>query len=112
LKIHVAKIETDRFYEAITLRIFASTKDYVTDKSGKLLAGNNKNPRIFSEYWTFIRRTGVENDDYDMNTCPNCGAPLDKMGQNGVCDYCGAKVTTGDFSWVVAIITQDEEYRG
>ncbi len=112
LKIHVAKIEIDKFYEAVTLRIFASTKDYVVDKSGKLVAGNNKNARVFSEYWTFIRRTGVENDNYDMKTCPNCGAPLDKMGQNGVCAYCNTKVTTGNFSWVVAIVTQDEEYRG
>lgn len=111
-KIHVAKIESDRFYEAITLRIFASTKDYVVDTNGKVLAGNQRTARIFSEYWTFIRKTGVDNDNYDMKSCPNCGAPLDKMGQNGICEYCNTKVTTGNFSWVVAMITQDEEYRG
>ncbi len=112
IKIHVAKIETDKYYEAITLRIFASSKDYVVDKNGKILAGYSKSPRIFSEYWTFIRKNGIENDDYDMKSCPNCGAPLDKIGQNGICEYCGAKITTGNFSWVVAIITQDEEYKG
>jgi len=111
-KIHVAKIETDKFYEAITLRIYASAKDYVVDRNGKVLAGNSKYARVFSEYWTFIRRTGVENDSYDMKTCPNCGAPLDKMGQNGVCEYCSSKVTTGNFSWVLAMIIQDEEYKG
>ncbi len=111
-KIVLAKIETDKFYEAVTVRIYASTKDYVADKQGKVLAGNNKSPRIFSEYWTFIRKIGVENDKYDMKSCPNCGAPLDKMGQSGVCGYCTAKVTSGDFSWVLAMITQDEEYRG
>ncbi len=112
LKMHVAKIEIDKFYEALTIRIFASTKDYVVNKEGKVVGGNQRAPRVFSEYWTFIRKIGVENDGYDMKTCPNCGAPLDKMGQNGVCDYCGVKVTTGDFSWVLAIITQDEEYKG
>ncbi len=111
-KMHVAKIEIDKFYEAITLRIFARTKDYVVDKNGKVLAGNPKNARYFSEYWTFVRRSGVENDDYDMQTCPNCGAPLDKINQNGICEYCGAKITTGDFSWVLASIVQDEEYKG
>jgi ribosomal protein L37AE/L43A len=110
--IHLSKIEVDKFYEAITVRIFASSKDYVVDKQGRILAGYSKSPRIFSEYWTFIRRRGVENDDYDMKTCPACGAPLDKIGQNGICEYCGAKITTGNFSWVVAIITQDEEYKG
>jgi len=112
LKMHMAKIETDKFYEAVTVRIFASTKDYVIDKNGKVIGGYNKAARVFSEYWTFVRRTGVENDKYDMKTCPNCGAPLDKMGQNGVCEYCGAKVTTGEFSWVLASIIQDEEYKG
>ncbi|MBN2663821.1 MAG: TIM44-like domain-containing protein [Bacteroidales bacterium] len=112
LKMHLAKIETDKFYEAITVRIFASTKDYVVNKEGKVIGGTNKAARVFSEYWTFIRRSGVENDQYDMKSCPNCGAPLDKMGQNGVCEYCGAKVSTGEFSWVLAVITQDEEYKG
>ncbi|MBN2893214.1 MAG: Tim44 domain-containing protein [Bacteroidales bacterium] len=112
IKIHLAKIETDNFYEAITVRIYASAKDYVVDKNGKVLAGNAKTPRIFSEYWTFIRRKGVENDDYDMKTCPNCGAPADKINQGGQCEYCGAKITSGDFSWVLAMIIQDEEYKG
>ncbi len=112
MKIHLAKIEADKFYEAITVRIFASAKDYVVDRNGKVLAGNSKTPRIFSEYWTFIRRKGVENDSYDMKTCPNCGAKADKIAQGGVCEYCGAKITSGDFSWVLAIITQDEEYKG
>ncbi len=111
-KIDVARVETDKFYEAITVRIFASSLDYVTDRSGKLRAGNNKRPRQFSEYWTFIRRTGVEKESFDLSTCPNCGAPADKMGQAGECDYCGTKITTGNFSWVLAIITQDEEYKG
>ncbi len=110
--IHLAKIETDNFYEAITVRIFAATKDYVTDNRGKLRAGNARTPRVFSEYWTFIRRKGVENDNYDMKTCPNCGAPADKVNHSGQCEYCSTKITSGDFSWVLSFITQDEEYKG
>ena len=112
IKIHLAKIESDKFYEAITVRIFASSKDYVIDKNGKYLAGHKKSKRTFSEYWTFVRRTGVENDSYDMKTCPNCGAPADKMSDGGKCEYCGAKISNGDFSWVLSMITQDEEYKG
>lgn len=111
-KIELAKIETDKFYEAFTVRIFADCLDYVSDRSGKVMAGTNKRSRYFSEYWTFIRRTGVEKETFDLKTCPNCGAPADKMGQAGNCEYCGSKITTGEFSWVLAIITQDEAYKG
>ncbi len=111
-KVETVKLEIDRFYEAITVRIFANGLDYVADLNGKVLAGSKRQPRRFSEYWTFIRRSGVEKDDYDIHTCPACGAPADNIGQSGICEYCGNKITWGDFSWIVAIITQDEEYRG
>ncbi len=110
--IQFVRIDLDRFYESITVRIFASSLDYVVDKNGDVKGGSDRRPRSFSEYWTFIRRMGVEKDEYDYSTCPNCGAPADKMGQAGVCEYCGTKISNGDFSWVLAIITQDEVYSG
>ena len=111
-KTELAKIEMDKFYESITVRIHASVKDYVTDNTGKVIGGSAKKDRKFSEYWTFIRRTGVETDNYDYGNCPNCGAPADKMGQSGTCGYCNTKISTGDFSWVLAVVTQDEVYMG
>jgi len=111
-KIDIARIDLDKFYESITVRIFANCMDYVTDRSGKVMAGTNKKQRYFSEYWTFIRRTGVEKEVFDLKTCPSCGAPADKFGQAGICEYCNTKITTGDFSWILAIITQDEVYKG
>ncbi len=111
-KIELAKIEHDKFYEAITVRIFANCHDYVTDRTGQVLAGSNKKMRYYSEYWTFIRRNGVEREDYNLKTCPNCGAPADRFAQAGVCEYCSTKITNGDFSWILAIITQDEVYKG
>ncbi len=110
--IQFVRIDLDRFYESITLRIFASSLDYVVDSNGNVKGGSDRRLRAFSEYWTFIRRMGVEKDEYDYSTCPNCGAPADKMGQAGVCEYCGTKISNGDFSWVLAIITQDEVYSG
>lgn len=114
-KVELARLDLDKFYESITVRIFASCFDYVENQNGKVLGGSKKRPRQFSEYWTFIRRSGKEQKDeaaFDLNTCPNCGAPADKMGQAAECGYCGAKISNGDFSWVLAIITQDEVYRG
>ncbi len=108
----LVKIDLDKYYESVTIRIFAGCNDYVVNTSGKVVGGSDKKIRDFSEYWTFIRRTGVERDEYDYATCPNCGAPSDNMGQTGVCRYCDTKISNGDFSWVLTLITQDESYTG
>ncbi|EIJ42891.1 hypothetical protein BegalDRAFT_2025 [Beggiatoa alba B18LD] len=113
-KIVLAKVECDKYYEAITVRIYASCNDYVTDKKGKVIGGAKNKARKFTEYWTFIRRTGVEKpeSEFDLHHCPSCGAPLDKMSMAAECGYCGSKVSTGNFSWVLSLITQDEVYQG
>ncbi len=113
-RVALAKIERDMYYEAITVRIYASCYDYVADSKGKVVGGSKRKARKFSEYWTFIRRTGViqQENTFDLHSCPSCGAPLDKMSMAAECGYCGSKVSNGDFSWVLAIITQDEVYQG
>lgn len=111
--VHLVKLDLDRYYEAATVRIFAAVLDYLTDENGKVVAGNPRSPRAFSEYWTFVRRSGVEADEKQFNPdlCPNCGAPVN-MGMTGSCSYCGSKVTTGNFGWILSRITQDEAYYG
>ena len=111
--IQLVKIESDKYYEAITVRVFASCFDYTTDDQNKVIGGSNKKRRDYSEYWTFARRSGVETPEtVDLNHCPQCGAPADKMGQTAICEYCGSKISTGQFSWVLFLITQDENYSG
>lgn len=106
------KIKMDAFYNAITLRIFAEGYDYTVDKGGRIVAGSNQNLRRWSEYWTFIRSTKAKPTPAraDLN-CPNCGAPL-KINATGVCEFCGGKVTSGEFDWVLSKIEQDESYAG
>lgn len=110
---HLVKLELDKYYEAATVRIFASALDYTIREDGSPYSGNPRVARRFSEYWTFVRRTGVEADErnYDPARCPNCGAPVD-MGMTGVCAHCQSKVTNGDFGWILSRITQDEAYYG
>jgi hypothetical protein len=112
--IKLVKIELDKYYETITVRIFASCFDYTEDSNHKIIAGFTKKRRVYSEYWTFARRAGVEKNEtaFDLNSCPQCGAHADKMGQSAVCEYCGSKISTGEFSWVLFLITQDENYLG
>lgn len=109
-QVELVKIETDKFYEAITVRIFAACHDYTEDADGKLIGGSRRELRRYSEYWTFVRRigTGQHSAPYSLNQCPQCGAPADKMGQTAECGYCGSKISTGEFSWVLFLMMQDD----
>jgi hypothetical protein len=106
------KIKEDAFYNAITLRIWAEGNDYTVDGNGKVVAGSKNRLRRWSEYWTFIRNRGAKEAPAraDLN-CPNCGAPL-KVNATGICEFCGGKITSGDFDWVLSKIEQDESYAG
>ena len=106
------KIKEDQFYNAITLRIGAQGYDYTVDENGKVVSGSKSKLRYWSEYWTFIRSRNAKPAAAraDLN-CPNCGAPL-KVNNTGVCEFCGGKITSGDFDWVLSRIEQDESYSG
>ena len=41
----------------------------------------------------------------------HCAAEL-KISMAGECEYCGSKLTSGQFDWVLSEIQQDEEYAG
>ncbi|MCC6574665.1 MAG: TIM44-like domain-containing protein [Planctomycetes bacterium] len=112
-RIQLAKFEHDAFFDAATVRIFASCKDYTVDSKGSVLSGNKSQARKFSEYWTLVRRSDESvKPSGDPSKCPKCGAPLDKVNRAGVCEYCNSLIVNGKFDWVAAIIEQDEEYVG
>jgi predicted lipid-binding transport protein (Tim44 family) len=117
-RIAPAKIAKDAYFEAITVRIFARAFDFTVDRQGKLVAGSKDRKREFSEYWTFIRRrpagrkpvVAAREPAADLS-CPGCGAPI-SLSQTAICGYCGAKVASGEYGWVVSQIEQDEAYAG
>jgi len=106
------KIKEDQFYNSITLRIGAQGYDYTVDERGNVVSGSKSKLRFWSEYWTFIRSRNAKPAPAkaDLN-CPNCGAPL-KVNNAGVCEFCGGKITSGEFDWVLSRIEQDESYAG
>ncbi|MBV9477921.1 MAG: TIM44-like domain-containing protein [Acidobacteria bacterium] len=104
-----ARIDSDAFYEAITVRLYAQGRDATFDESGRVVAGSATSTRTWSEYWTLIR-TRAAGPGGTM-TCPNCGAKVD-VGATGICAYCGGKLSVGAFDWILSRIEQDEEYRG
>lgn len=106
-RIEPVKIDTDAFYESITVRIFANGRDYTVDERGKVVSGSNSDVRRWSEYWTLIRtRTAA---DKGKLSCPNCGAAVD-AGQTAICPFCAGKIRGGAFDWVLSRIEQDEAY--
>ncbi|HEY4219961.1 MAG TPA: TIM44-like domain-containing protein, partial [Myxococcota bacterium] len=109
-KVTVCKVDDDPHFDVVTARMAASMLDYKVNAEGKLVGGSNRAPRVFTEYWTFVRRQGAVGAA-STTQCPSCGAPL-HISQAGICESCGSKVTSGQFDWVLSRIEQDEEYVG
>jgi predicted lipid-binding transport protein (Tim44 family) len=109
-KIFFDRIEQDGDFDIIHVGIsFTARDDFV---SAKFPALDQRGPLELVEFWSFIRRTGVaEKDLYHSALCPSCGAPLpDDLGEVAACRSCGAVSTLGDYDWVLAEITQADDY--
>ena len=111
-EITLAKVVRDRWYDALTYRIWGTGRDStIRVANGEVVAGNPKVDRAYSEYWTLIRGAGVRGAPHADKACPNCGAALD-TNMSGECAHCGAKITSGQFDWVLSKIEQDDSYSG
>ena len=110
-RIEWVKVEQDAFYDSLTARIWASEVDYTADASGRVVCGSPQKLRSFTEYWTFIRTRGAKQVEQRDDHCPNCAAPL-SVNMAGTCEFCGGKVASGEFDWVLSRIDQDESYTG
>ena len=112
--IRVVEVLTDANFDSITVRIDAAAADYkVDDRTGKMVSGS-RSQQPFTEYWTFTRSGAARTkagETAEITQCPNCGAPL-TINESGVCQYCKAVVTTGQFGWVLDTITQASEWQG
>jgi predicted lipid-binding transport protein (Tim44 family) len=106
------KIVRDRHFDALAVRLWGSGRDStVRVATGEVVSGDPRHDRAYSEYWTLIRGAGVKGAPRADKSCPNCGAPLD-VNMAGQCEHCGAKVTSGEFDWVLSKIEQDDSYTG
>ena len=108
----LAKVVRDRWYDAVTVRVWGTGKDFVVESAtGKVVRGSKYRERPYSEYWTLIRAAGRTTAPTTDRSCPNCGAPL-TVTMAGACSHCGAHVTAGEFDWVLSKVEQDDSYRG
>jgi len=105
------KLRRDRYYDALTIRIWAAGKDYVVRTSdGSHVRGSREQNRAYSEYWTVIRSARLS-DGVRARTCPSCGATL-TINMAGACGHCGTYVAAPEFDWVLSKIEQDDSYAG
>jgi predicted lipid-binding transport protein (Tim44 family) len=112
LRLELARVASDKWFDAVTVRLHATGLDYVVrDKDEHVVRGSTSRERPYTEYWTFVRSAARAAPTRTAPECPSCGAPL-AVGMAGDCRYCRAKVTTGEFDWVLSRIEQDEAYRG
>jgi hypothetical protein len=109
-RIDLAKVERDRWFDAVTVRVFATGRDF-TVRGDKVVGGSRDKDRRYSEYWTLLRSSARRGPVVAEPKCPNCGAPL-QISDAGACEHCGAELENGSFDWVLSKIEQDEVYAG
>ena len=110
----VVYVTSDQHFDTIHIRIAASAISYNEDlDSGKRVSGGSGlTPIKFTEIWSFSRRPGVQTNPQASlleGKCPNCGAPVNIVDR-AQCQRCDSVVNSGKYDWVLAEITQDEEW--
>lgn len=106
-------IEADKYFETLHFKISSCARQNtiatnIGNQPNQLLPVTNT-----VEYWTYIRLPGVKTRSEPglmEGICPNCGAPL-FLSKFEQCQTCGSLVTSGEYDWILAKITQDSEWR-
>lgn len=113
LDAEIAAVYSDIHFDTIHVRIPASAVDYNVEMGTNRRLGGSTQPEYFTEFWSFHRRTGaktVARPGSMEGNCPSCGAPL-KIVDRAVCESCHSTVNSGEHDWVLAEITQAQEWR-
>ena len=111
--LQLARVTSDKFYDAITVRLYAKSLDYtLEDGTNKVVGGSRSKERAYSEYWTFIRGTNRKGPARDRPCMPELRRSARRSTWSASASTAERKVTSGDFDWVLSRIEQDEVVRG
>ncbi len=107
----IVGVFSDSHFDTIHVEITGRANDSDVDlKTGKQLRKNTSDP--FTEYWSFLRKPGVQTlmgKGLVEGVCPNCGSPIE-LSDTGKCGSCDSILTSGEYDWVLAEITQSMEW--
>ena len=107
----IVGVFSDSHFDTIHVEVTARADDTDVDlKTGKRIRKNTSAP--FTEYWSFLRKPGVqtlEGKGLVEGVCPNCGTPIE-LSDTGKCESCDSVLTSGEYDWVLAEITQSMEW--
>lgn len=113
LKSHIAAIASDAHFDTMHVMILAVAADYQVDlQAGKRVDGTLSTD-TWIEYWSFHRRPGAKTlaqPGAMEGHCPHCGVLLE-IADRAICPSCSSTVNSGDYDWVLAEITQMQEWR-
>lgn len=109
--------ESDAQWDTVHMRMTGSARD--ADVPATLTAqqaadkAKSAPQQQYQEVWSFLRRRGMKSKagvPALEGKCPNCGADL-PISDVVRCEFCKAVVNSGEHDWVLAEITQPEEWR-
>lgn len=104
LSMELTRVERDRWFDAVTVRIKSSCLNEVADvATGRLVSGSRRYPQYHSEYWTFARPAVRSKDP--PRVCPRCGAAHERP-EAAFCAHCGSRIVVTNAAWVLSIIEQ------
>lgn len=110
--IELLACRSDKHFDELWVRVEAAACDRMVDTGGETVSGA-PGRQTFEEVWTFLRRPGVKTlkrPGLIEGSCPSCGAPL-PIADSAKCASCEAWVNSGEYDWVLAVITQSSEWR-
>lgn len=109
--------ETDAMWDTVHVKIVGAARDQNLPLSLDAAGVSKKLSGVpistYHEVWSFVRRRGKlskQGVPALEGRCPSCGAEL-PLGEVVKCGYCQALVNSGEHDWVLAEITQPEEWR-
>jgi hypothetical protein len=108
--------EADALWDTVHVKVAAEARDADVPanlpqaEAEKKARGNSIQP--YEEVWSFVRRRGKKSKNglpALEGHCPGCGADL-PISEVVRCEFCKAVVNSGEHDWVLAEITQPEEW--
>jgi hypothetical protein len=116
--IDLISVETDSIYQTAHVEINARAKDVTLplNASSSEIENSiaNAPQEMYFEVWSFVRKVSAitkKGKGLLSGNCPNCGANIEDLGESNQCKHCKTIINSGEYDWVLAEITQKEEWK-